>query len=91
MRVTGDDEGRLIVPPDAREAARIVPGATFDMRVRDGVIQLELESVSYRLVKKGHLTVLEPVVPLPPVTVEMVNEMLDQMRREREGTDLTEP
>ncbi|MGE3270862.1 MAG: hypothetical protein AB7P40_19065 [Chloroflexota bacterium] len=44
----------------------------------------ESESVPRRLVRKGHVMVLEPVRPVPTVTVEMVNDLIDEMRSERE-------
>jgi hypothetical protein len=37
-----------------------------------------------RPVKKGFITVLEATRPLPPISVEMVNYIIEQMRRERE-------
>jgi predicted transcriptional regulator len=42
------------------------------------------ESVSRRLVRKGHITVLEPARPVPPLTAELVNDLIDETRGERE-------
>jgi hypothetical protein len=40
--------------------------------------------VTYHLEREGHLTVLVPDRPVPPLTVDIVNDVLDQIRRERE-------
>ena len=42
------------------------------------------QPVERRPVKKGFITVLEPVRPLPRVSVELVNYIIEQTRRERE-------
>ena len=42
------------------------------------------QPVERRPVKKGLITVLEPVRPLPRVSVELVNYIIEQTRRERE-------
>lgn len=42
------------------------------------------QSVERRPVKKGFITVLEPVRPLPRVSVGLVNYIIEQTRRERE-------
>jgi hypothetical protein len=44
----------------------------------------ELGPVTYHLEREGHLSVLVPDRPVPPLTVDIVNDVLDQIRRERE-------
>ena len=39
--------------------------------------------VSYHLERRGWMTVLVPDRPVPPITAEMVNELIEGMRRER--------
>jgi hypothetical protein len=40
--------------------------------------------VERRPVKKGYITVLEPVRPVPQVSAELVNYIIEKIRRERE-------
>jgi hypothetical protein len=40
--------------------------------------------VSYHLEREGWATVLAPDRPVPPITVDMVNALIEEMRRERE-------
>jgi hypothetical protein len=40
-------------------------------------------TVSYHLERRGWATVLVPDRPVPPITAAMVNELIDEMRRER--------
>ena len=44
--------------------------------------------VSYHLEREGWATVLVPDRPVPPITVEMVNDLIEEMRREREDRRL---
>lgn len=41
-------------------------------------------AVTYHLERRGRLTVLVPDRPVPPISAEMVNELIEAMRRERE-------
>lgn len=51
-------------------------------------VQREMEtlraSVPRRPVRKGHVTVREAVFPVPPLSVEAVNDLIDTIRLERE-------
>ena len=40
--------------------------------------------VTYHLEKRGWISVLVPDRPVPPITLEMVNDLIEEMRRERE-------
>ena len=85
MKAIIDDAGRLVLPPEAREAAGLAPGAEVEISVRDGTIQIAPLKVPVRFERKGHILVAVPTIPVPPLTTEMVNQLLDDMRREREG------
>ena len=87
MKATIDEAGRIVVPPEVREQVRLEPGATLELRIRDGMLELEPESVPHKLVKKGRFTVLVPIRPVPPLVPDIVETLLDEMRREREGLD----
>jgi len=41
------------------------------------------EPVTFHLERQGRFTVLVPDQPVPPLTVEMVNDLIEEMRRER--------
>jgi hypothetical protein len=57
------------VPPDATvEEGQDGPGA----------------SVSYHLERRGWATVLVPDRPVPPITADIVNDLIEEVRRERE-------
>ena len=87
MKATVDEAGRIVVPPEVREQVQLEPGATLEVRVRDGTLELEPESVPHKLVKKGRFTVLVPIRPVPPLPANIVETLLDEMRREREVLD----
>jgi len=44
--------------------------------------------VNYHLEREGWATVLVPDRPVPPITTEMVNDLIEEMRREREESFL---
>ncbi len=87
MKATVDEAGRIVLPPDVRDQLQLRPGALLEVRIRDGTIELEPESVPHKLVKKGRFTVLVPTRPVPPLPANIVETLLDEMRREREGLD----
>ena len=87
MKATIDEAGRLTLPREIRDAAGLAPGTELEVRVRDGVIELEPQTLPVRFDREGHLVVAVPLIPVQPITVEMVNELLDEMRRRREGLD----
>ena len=59
-------------------------GTEVDVRYRNGTIEIVPTYLPVRLEKRGRLTVMVPLVPVEPLTVEEVNETL---RRTRERTD----
>jgi AbrB family looped-hinge helix DNA binding protein len=85
MRAIVDEDGRIVVPPEVREQVRLEPGAILEVRSRGCMIELEPESVPHSLVKNGRFTVLVPTKPVPPLSADIVETLLDEMRREREG------
>jgi AbrB family looped-hinge helix DNA binding protein len=81
MQVTMDPTGNLVVPEKIRKQAGIVPGAPLEIQVRDGRIEIEPSPRDVRLVRKGRLTVAVPAVSSPPLTAEIVERVLDDLRR----------
>lgn len=68
--------GDVAATPDTR--ASHVPG-----EVESGGSS-DVEDVTYHLEREGWATVLVPDRPVPPISVEMVNDLIEEMRRERE-------
>ena len=56
-----------------------LPGASPD----EGQNGVDIPA-SYHLGREGWATVLVPDRPVPPITAEMVNELIEETRRERE-------
>jgi AbrB family looped-hinge helix DNA binding protein len=83
MKTTIDKAGRVVIPKKIREAIGLKPGTELDVRLCDGRIEIEPEPLPIRLVERDGLLVVEPLVPVEPLTVEMVNEVLEQLRAER--------
>jgi AbrB family looped-hinge helix DNA binding protein len=88
MGTTIDAAGRIVIPKKLREQAGLLPGMELEVRCRDGRIEIEPAEVPYHLERHGRLLVAVPNKPAPPVTVEMVNDLIEQMRAERERRTL---
>lgn len=73
LRSAGED---LKAPRHAESTP--VPGGAGDQEHSD------VEDVVYRLEREGWATVLVPDRPVPPITAEMVNALIEQTWRERE-------
>ena len=72
MTVTMDRAGRLVIPSEIRREAGIEPGAPLEIRLRDGVVEIEPQAMQVRFEQQGHLLVAVPVRPVPPLTSAMV-------------------
>jgi AbrB family looped-hinge helix DNA binding protein len=84
--VTIDEAGRITLPEEIREQAHLEPG--MDVRVtvdRDGRLEIEPEPVEVKIVRKGLVSVAVPVKPVPPLTHEMVQRMIEYDREIRPG------
>ena len=85
MRATIDAAGRLVIPEEIRRAAGLEPGAELEVRVRDGIVEIEPVVASVKLVRKGHLLVAVHEEDGPPLTSEDVARIRDEIERERSG------
>jgi hypothetical protein len=80
-----DIKEALTASDDVRANHQIITGVAASENDAEGVALVgDSQPVRRRLVKKGFVTVLEPTRPLPPVSVDLVNYIIEQMRRERE-------
>ena len=93
MKTTLDAEGRLQIPAQVLTLSGLRPGDGVEVRWRDGHIEVEPESAdeaglddsAVELVQKGHLLVAVAKVPGEPLTLEMVEDIRDEIERERAG------
>jgi AbrB family looped-hinge helix DNA binding protein len=85
MRITIDAAGRLVIPKEIRRAAGLDPGAALEVRLRNGVVEIEPARVPVKLVRKGYLLVAVPEGDVPPLTSEDVARIRDEIEQERFG------
>lgn len=82
--VTIDEAGRIALPEEIREQAHLEPGMDVRVTVRkDGRLEVEPEPVEYELVWEGAFLVAVPTRPVPPLTNEMVQQAIDEIRASR--------
>ena len=83
MKVAIDRAGRIVIPKDIRRAAGLEGPREVDVRVENGAIVIEPALVPMPLVKRGAVTVAEPVTRTPPLSEEAVNATVNETREER--------
>ncbi len=81
MRVTIDRAGRLVVPKPLRDELKLEPGATLELRAREGRLELEPVAVPMRLVRRGKGLVATTDEPLPRIDADDVRAVLESQRR----------
>ena len=84
MRTTIDASGRLVIPKRIRDQAGFKPGAPLELRLRDGLLEIESAPADVRFVKSGKITVAVLETDEAPMTQEEVNTVREQIRAERE-------
>jgi AbrB family looped-hinge helix DNA binding protein len=60
MITTMDSAGRLVIPSEIRREAALEPGVPLEVRWRDGIIEIEPQSLAVTLKRKGRLLVASP-------------------------------
>lgn len=81
---TIDEAGRIVLPKEIREEAHLEPGTEVRVTLHtDGRLEIEPEPVEVKIVRKGLVSVAVPVKPVPPLTHEMVQRMIDEDRESR--------
>lgn len=81
MKVAIDGSGRIVVPKKVREELNLQPGTPLELRVRDGLLELEPVPVPMRLVRRGKGLVATTDQPVPPVDVDDVRSVTESLRR----------
>lgn len=83
MKTTIDAAGRMVIPKRLRDEAGLVPGMELEVRCRDGRIFVEPAEPSVRLVERDGFLVAVADGPIPPVTDEIVDQTIRELREER--------
>lgn len=81
MRTTIDKAGRIVVPKPMRDALGLTGGETVEISARDGRLEVDIAPVAMRLVDQDGAPVAIPAEPLPPLSAELVREVLERARR----------
>ena len=83
MTITMDQAGRLVIPAEIRREAAIEPGVPLDVRLRDGVIEIQPQPVAVIIQRRGRLLVASPVTKAPSLTHETVERTRRAVRKSR--------
>lgn len=81
MRTTIDAAGRVVIPKRLREAAGLRAGQELEIVATDGRIEIEPVGAVVRLELRDGAPVAVSDDELPPLTAEIVREILEDVRR----------
>jgi AbrB family looped-hinge helix DNA binding protein len=81
MRTTIDAAGRIVVPKPLRDALALRGGQQLELSARDGRLEVEIAPTPMHLeTRRGHVVAVADG-DIPPLTAEVVREVLEQNRR----------
>jgi len=86
VTTTIDSAGRLVIPSEIRREAALEPGMPLEVRVRDGIIEIEPQPLAVTLRRRGRLLVAAPAAKVPALrtaTVERTRRDLATRRGRR--------
>jgi AbrB family looped-hinge helix DNA binding protein len=83
MKTTIDAAGRVVVPKKIRESAQLEAGSELEVRLENGVIELEPVAARVKFKKKGHFVVAQLDGKPALLTQNTVKATVDSVRRER--------
>jgi AbrB family looped-hinge helix DNA binding protein len=81
MRTTIDRAGRIVVPKRLRDQLGLSGGQEVELVAREGKLEVAPAPTTMRLEVRGDKTVAVADRDMPPLTVELVRETLEQTRR----------
>jgi len=81
MRTTIDAAGRIVVPKSLRDAMGLRGGQELEIAYVDGRIEIDVPARDFEIRMRGRVPVLVSDEPMPPLTAEMVREVLEETRR----------
>lgn len=83
MTVTIDGAGRIVIPKAIREREGLVAGTELEVRAANGRIELEVACPPAKWERCNGMLVMVPPAGAPPITLEMINQLIEQDRNER--------
>lgn len=81
MKTTIDAAGRLVVPKALRNQLKLTAGTALEIRVRDGILEIEPASTPMRLVRRGKGLVATTEQHLPAIGADEVRDVTESLRR----------
>jgi AbrB family looped-hinge helix DNA binding protein len=81
MRVAIDKVGRIVIPKPMRDELGIKGATELELTEHDGHLELTVPYIKAHLEVRDGLSVIVPDQPVPPVTAEMVREVLERVRK----------
>jgi AbrB family looped-hinge helix DNA binding protein len=81
MRVAIDKVGRIVIPKSMRDELGIEGPTELELTAHDGRLELTVPYIKAHLEVRDGLSVIVPDEPVPPVTAEMVREVLERVRK----------
>lgn len=84
MKTTIDKAGRVVIPKEIRDRAGLRPGTELNIRLDNGIVEILPLLPQGRLVEEDGFLVWVPPPGTPIVTGEMIDQAIQDVRRERE-------
>ncbi len=81
MRVAIDGVGRVVIPKPMRDVLGIHGPSELELTERDGALELTVPYIKAHLEDRDGHTVIVPDEPVPPLTTELVREVLERVRK----------
>jgi AbrB family looped-hinge helix DNA binding protein len=81
MRVAIDKVGRIVIPKSMRDALGIDGPTELELTEHDGKLELTVPYIKAHLEDRDGHTVIVPDEPVPPLTTELVREVLERVRK----------
>jgi AbrB family looped-hinge helix DNA binding protein len=81
MRTTIDSAGRVVIPKSLREAIGLGDGGEIEIQLVDGALLVAPPTVGKRIEERNGRATIVPEQELPPLSDQVVREVLDATRR----------
>ena len=81
MRTTIDAAGRVVIPKSLREAIGLGDGGDIEIELVDGALLVAPPTVRKRIEERDGRATIVPEQDLPPLSDQVVRDLLDGIRR----------